>query len=107
MSVDKAKETSWTIHIGDKAQVMELSYKEMNGILELILISISSNNSATLKMNPAEFQKVYLILRSFHDLLVSNDINTPESSLHQELPESPFKEINRDHKINTDEWEPW
>ena len=107
MPLDKAKETSWTIHVGDKSQVMELSYKEMDGVLDSILLSITGKNSATLKMKPSEFQKIYLILRSFHDLLVSNDINTPEPSLHRELPEDSLGDMDGDQKINTDEWEPW
>ena len=108
MSNNNVKETSWTIHLGDKSQKFEMSYTELEGMLQSINFSITNKNTSTLQMTPNEFQKVYLLLRSFHDLLISNDINNEQSTLHQDLPPKDALEgIDGDSTFNTEEWDPW
>ncbi len=111
MQSDKVKETLWTIHTRGKSQKIELRYKELMGDIQSIKFKISNDdNTASLEMAPSEFQKIYLIFQSFHDLLTSSDDmnNVEKSSLPHTLPkEKDDEDLFGNREINTNEWEPW
>lgn len=104
MQNDKPKETVWTIHTGPDHQTIEFRYSEIQGILQSITFQITNrNNYAILEMTPIQFQKIYLILRSFHDLLISD--NFPQIQPPKEKLNDLNLSANQD--IKTDEWDPW
>ena len=111
MPLENTKKTKWTIHLGKTSQVMELQYQEIEGIIQSISIKINNKTEAAIQMKPVEFQKMYLILRSFHDILVSNDtINLENPTFHSILPQYKVEndeDSPENRKINTDEWDPW
>lgn len=111
MQSDKVKETLWTIHSRSKTQSIELQYKELQGIIQSIKFGIRVNDATvSLEMSPVEFQKTYMIFQSFHDLLISNDLNnTVKSSFRHSQPKEKIEdeELSGDFEINTDDWDPW
>ncbi|TFG19343.1 MAG: hypothetical protein EU530_06460 [Promethearchaeota archaeon] len=111
MQRDKVKETLWTIHSRGKTQKIELRYTELSGIIQSIVFKIKNKEeAASLNMTPTEFQKIYMIFQSFHDLLISSDLDNEEvSTFHHTDPKEYIddEEVSGDREINTDDWDPW
>jgi hypothetical protein len=111
MQNDKLKETLWTIHSRGKTQKIELRYTELSGIVQSIEFKLrNKEDKASISMTPSEFQKIYLIFQSFHDLLISSDLNNEENpTFHHASPKEStnVENFSRDREINTDDWDPW
>lgn len=111
MQSDKLKETLWTIHSRGKTQKIQLKYSELSGIVQSIEFKLRNKEDiATLNMTPSEFQKIYLIFQSFHDLLISSDLNNEETpTFHHVSPKESTndEDFSGDREIDTDDWDPW
>ena len=111
MQSDKVKETLWTIHSRGKTQAIELRYTELSGIVQSIVFKIKNKKDvASVNMTPSEFQKTFLIFQSFHDLLISSDLDSEETNTFRHTvpkEKSDHEEISGDREINTDDWDPW
>lgn len=111
MQSDKVKETLWTIHSRGKTQKIELRYTELSGIVQSIVFKIKNKEEvAAVNMTPSEFQKIYLIFQSFHDLLISSDLDSEETPTFRHTSpkgNADDEEISGDREINTDDWDPW
>jgi hypothetical protein len=111
MESEKSKETLWTIHIRESKDQVKLRYREREGKIESIFLGIGKpNNNINLEMSPDEFHKIYLILKSFRDLIGSDkSFNSDQPIFEEDSSDITVKkkEFLNDNNMGLDEWDPW
>ena len=109
MGQDQMKETLWRIHIKNTKKEFILRYTEQEGIIESVTLGFSENekDDKFVKVTPKEFRKINAIMKSFEDLMNTEEmiqdskIQHPPRILLKKNEESEFTPSDQD------EWDPW
>ena len=109
MGKDQKKETSWRVHIKNTKKQVVLRYTEQEGIIESVTFGFSEDgkDKIIVKVTPREFHKINAIMKSFGDLMNTEDIyqetnvQTPPRILLKKTEESEIS------SSDPDEWDPW
>ncbi len=103
------KETFWRIHIKNTKKELILRYTEQEGVIESVTLGILENEKDDIfvKVTPREFQKINAIMRSFGDLLSTDNII--QETRNQTSPRILLKKTEEAEfsPSDPDEWDPW
>ncbi|MFO8019346.1 MAG: hypothetical protein R6U96_11975 [Promethearchaeia archaeon] len=74
MEIEKTRETSWKIHLGNKNNFIELSSIEVGGEVRKIRLSLKNNKNNTMEveMDKDKFFNFLSLISAFKDVVIGN-----------------------------------
>lgn len=130
MEIEKKRETSWKIALGNKEKNIELTSVEVGGEVRIIKFSLLKNDkSIMVEMSKEEFFNFLSLLFAFKDVVIGESLLKPEEEveLYENLNNEVQNEINSDvekednefesidesfnedfkEELDPEEWDPW
>ena len=126
MEIEKARETTWKIHLKKKSDNIEITSVEVSGQVNSIKLALKTKNEEVMvEMDKNEFFNFLSLILAFKDVIIGEDVNfIKDQSIKNENYEEKFedKDLEREDfnhsynenlenedsdELNPEEWDPW
>ena len=126
MEIEKARETTWKIHLKKKSDNIEITSVEVSGQVNSIKLALKTKNEEVMvEMDKNEFFNFLSLILAFKDVIIGDDSNFikddpikhdvfSEKYEDKDLEREDFNETYNENlesedsdELNPEEWDPW
>lgn len=126
MEIEKARETTWKIHLKKKSDNIEITSVEVSGQVKSIKLALKTKNEEVMvEMDKNEFFNFLSLILAFKDVIIGDDSNFikddpikhevfSEKYEDKDLEREDFNETYNENlesedsdELNPEEWDPW
>ena len=126
MEIEKARETTWKIHLKKKSDNIEITSVEVSGQVNSIKLALKTKNEEVMvEMDKNEFFNFLSLILAFKDVIIGEDVQfLKDQSIKSEVYNDKYEEKDLEKEdfdgtynenlenedsdeLNPEEWDPW